>query len=57
MIGNERFLHCRGCNEVHKVTPFDQAPIYELQGSNVREIPTDDGANSWNGTRVMPSKS
>jgi hypothetical protein len=42
MIGKERFLHCRGCNEVHKVTPFDQAPIYELQGSNVREIPTDD---------------
>ena len=42
MIGNERFLHCRRCNEVHRVTPFDQAPIYELQGSNMREIPTDD---------------
>ena len=42
MANHDRFLYCRGCNEVHKVTPFDQAPIYELQGSNVREIPTDD---------------
>lgn len=42
MIGNDRFLNCRGCNEVHKVTPFDQAPIYEMQGSRAREIPTDD---------------
>lgn len=42
MIGNDRFLYCRDCNEVHKVTPYDRAPIYDLQGSRVCEIPTDD---------------
>ncbi len=42
MVNHDRFLYCHGCNEVHKVTPFDQAPIYEMQGSRVREIPTDD---------------
>ena len=42
MVTNDRFLYCCGCNEVHKVTPFDQAPTYDLQGSSVREIPTDD---------------
>ena len=42
MVTNDRFLYCCGCNEVHKVTPFDKAPTYELQGSSVREIPTDD---------------
>ncbi len=42
MAANDRFLYCGGCNEVHRVTPFDQAPIYERQGLHVREIPTDD---------------
>ena len=42
MVTNDRFLYCCGCNEVHKVTPFDKAPTYDLQGSTVREIPTDD---------------
>jgi hypothetical protein len=42
MVTNDRFLYCCGCNEVHKVTPFDKAPTYDLQGSSVREIPTDD---------------
>ncbi|MDP9131428.1 MAG: hypothetical protein M3N35_13690 [Candidatus Binatota bacterium] len=42
MGNNDRFLYCCGCNEVHRVTPFDQAPIYERQGLHVREIPTDD---------------
>ena len=42
MVTNDRFLYCCGCNEVHRVTPFDQAPIYDLQNSRVREIPMDD---------------
>jgi len=42
MLGQDRFLYCRDCNEVHKVTPFDQAPIYDFMGSDIREIPTDD---------------
>lgn len=42
MVANDRFLYCCGCNEVHRVTPFDQAPIYDVQGSRVREVPMDD---------------
>ena len=42
MMGHDRFLYCRDCNEAHKATPFDQAPIYDVQGARVREIPTDD---------------
>ena len=42
MVSNDRFLYCRGCNEVHRSTPFDEAPIYDLQGSCVREIPMND---------------
>jgi len=42
MIGHDRFLYCRECNEIHKVTPFDDAPTYDLQGSQPHEIPTDD---------------
>jgi len=42
MMGHDRFLYCRACNEAHKATPFDQAPIYDVQGEHVREIPTDD---------------
>ena len=42
MIGNDRFLYCRDCNEVDKATPYERAPIYDRQGSRVRGIPTDD---------------
>jgi hypothetical protein len=42
MVGDDRYLYCGNCNEVHKATRFDQAPIYDLQGSEVFEIPTDD---------------
>jgi len=41
MIHNQ-FLYCRICHEVHRVTPFDRAPIYLLEGMTVREIFTDD---------------
>lgn len=43
MVTNDRFLYCCGCNEVHRITPFDQAPFYDLQGSSMRETPMDDG--------------
>ena len=42
MVTNDPFLYCCGCNEVHRITPFDEAPIYELQGSRVRVIPMND---------------
>ena len=42
MLGKDIFLYCRDCNEAHKATPFDQSPIYNLQGPHVREIPADD---------------
>lgn len=38
----DRFLYCRICNEVHHVTPSDSAPIYDLEGTTVREIFIDD---------------
>jgi hypothetical protein len=38
----DRFLYCRICNEVHHVTPFDSAPMYDLEGTTVREIVIDD---------------
>jgi hypothetical protein len=40
----DQFLYCRICNEVHHITPFDSAPIYDLDlnGMTVREIFTDD---------------
>ena len=38
----DQFLYCRICNEVHHVTPFDSAPIYDLEGMAVREIFIDD---------------
>ena len=42
MVTNDCFLYCCGCNEVHRITPFDKAPFYDLQGSSMRESPMDD---------------
>ena len=39
---HDQFLYCRICHEVHHLTPFDRAPIYQLEGMTVREIFTDD---------------
>ena len=41
MLG-DRFLCCRKCHEVHRITDFDQAPIFELQGATLMEQPMDD---------------
>ncbi|HEY7319173.1 MAG TPA: hypothetical protein VIE89_16535 [Candidatus Binatia bacterium] len=37
-----RFLYCRTCKEAHHITPFDNAPIYYLEGTTLREIAIDD---------------
>jgi hypothetical protein len=39
---NRRFLYCRDCNAIHRVTVFDTAPFFEIDGLNVREVPQDD---------------
>jgi len=39
---HDQFLYCRICHEVHRLTPFDRAPIYLLEEMTVREIFTDD---------------
>lgn len=36
------FLYCRSCGEVHHVTQFDQAPMYDLRGSSMTEVSMDD---------------
>ena len=38
----DRFLCCHRCSEVHHITEFDQAPIYDLQGAAIMEQPMDD---------------
>jgi hypothetical protein len=39
---SRRFLHCRRCGELHRVTPFDQAPLYQHDGAAISEVPSDD---------------
>ncbi len=46
MVTNDPFLYCCGCDEVHRITPFDEAPMYELQGSRVHAIPMNDRRDS-----------
>jgi len=41
-MNEDRFLYCRICNDVHHITPFDHAPIYDLEDMTVRETATDD---------------
>lgn len=41
-MSGRRYLHCRDCNAVHHVTPFDTAPLFIIDGDQVREIPRDD---------------
>jgi hypothetical protein len=36
------FLFCRRCSEAHRVSEFDRAPIYRLNGTEVVEEPADD---------------
>jgi hypothetical protein len=41
-MSGDRFLYCCNCNQVHHVSPFDQAPIFEREGAEIQEIPADD---------------
>lgn len=38
----DSFLYCRRCSEAHRVSEFDLAPTYRLNGTEVVEEPTDD---------------
>jgi len=38
----DRFLYCQKCNEAHRLTPFDRAPLYNPQDSGVEETCIDD---------------
>jgi hypothetical protein len=41
MVG-DRFIWCCTCNEVHHVTPFDEAPRYQWDHGEQIELPMDD---------------
>jgi hypothetical protein len=41
-MSNQRFLYCHNCNAVHHVTPYHTAPIFEIDGIEIQEIPRDD---------------
>lgn len=41
-MGKDKFIWCRHCDEVHHVSPFDQAPAYALIAGEARETPADD---------------
>jgi len=38
----DSFLYCRRCSEAHRVSEFDRAPIYRLNGVEVIEEAADD---------------
>jgi hypothetical protein len=40
-----RFLYCHDCNAAHRVTPFDSAPVFEMDGMEIHELPQDDRGN------------
>lgn len=41
-MGQEKYIWCRDCNEVHHVSPFDKAPAYALVQGVEHEYPMDD---------------
>lgn len=41
-MGKDKFIWCRHCDEVHRVSPFDRAPTYALIAGDAREMPADD---------------
>jgi hypothetical protein len=42
-MGNGKFIWCRNCGDIHRVTPYDRAPAYTYCGGEAAEIP----ANDW----------
>jgi hypothetical protein len=41
-MANGKFIWCRRCGEVHRVTSFDRAPVFEFSTGEVAETPVDD---------------
>jgi hypothetical protein len=41
-MSTHRFLHCRDCNAVHHITAFDRAPVFEMDGLEIRETAQND---------------
>jgi hypothetical protein len=42
-MANGKFVWCRRCEVVHRVTAFDRAPVFDLSAGEVAETP----ANDW----------
>jgi hypothetical protein len=41
-MDSDNYIWCRNCNEIHHVTPFDRAPLYDSTGGEQAELPVDD---------------
>ncbi len=41
-MGQEKYIWCRDCNEIHYVSPFDKAPAYALVHGVEQKYPMDD---------------
>lgn len=39
---NSKFIWCRRCDAVHRVTPFERAPVFECCEGEIAETPADD---------------
>jgi hypothetical protein len=41
-MDKEKFIRCRKCDVLHRVTPFDNAPIYVFKANDLEKQATDD---------------
>jgi hypothetical protein len=41
-MGKGKFIHCCRCNAIHRVSRFDNAPLYALAGNGTEEHATND---------------
>jgi hypothetical protein len=41
-MDKEKFIHCCGCDTVHRITPFDKAPTHVFSANEIKEQATDD---------------
>ncbi len=41
-MDNGRYIWCRKCDAIHRVTSFDRAPLYRFTDGDVQEIVTND---------------
>jgi hypothetical protein len=52
-MGNGKFIWCRNCGDIHRVTPYDRAPAYTYCSGETAEIP----ANDWRDFMACHSRS